>query len=113
GIANRPKTMFRATMAGMFLGQERPAWVDQPLSPELLRATGYFDSEAVAHERARLARLPWFGPQRLIVDLGLTNVVATHLWHHSYCAGGLCDLPLWGLPPSRLAPPVPVAAGAP
>ena len=46
-IANRPKTMFRASMSGTFLGPGRPAWVDQLLSPESLRATGYFDPEAV------------------------------------------------------------------
>ena len=44
-IANRPKTMFRASMSGTFLGPHRPAWVDQLLSPESLRATGYFDPD--------------------------------------------------------------------
>ncbi|HIE95734.1 MAG TPA: asparagine synthase [Planctomycetes bacterium] len=33
-IANRPKTMFRADFSGTFLGDGRPAWVDQLLSPE-------------------------------------------------------------------------------
>ena len=36
-IANRPKTMFRASMAGTFLGSHRPSWVDQLLSPESLK----------------------------------------------------------------------------
>ena len=40
-IANRPKTMFRASMAGTFLGSHRPLWVDQLLSRESLAATGY------------------------------------------------------------------------
>ena len=36
-----------------------PAWVDQLLSPESLRATGYFDPEAVARERLeQLAHSP-------------------------------------------------------
>ena len=47
-IANRPKTMFRAHMSGSFLGPQRPSWVDQLLSPESLRATGYFNPAAVA-----------------------------------------------------------------
>ena len=48
----RPKTMFRASMSGTFLGPHRPAWVDQLLSAESLRATGYFDPAAVARQRA-------------------------------------------------------------
>ena len=50
-IANRPKTMFRACMSGIFLGPNRPPWVDQLLSPESLRSTGYFDPAAVARQR--------------------------------------------------------------
>ena len=57
-IARRPKTMFRASMSGTFLGPDRPAWVDQLLSPESLRATGYFDPEAVARQRAWQVRHP-------------------------------------------------------
>ncbi len=29
------------------------------------------------------------------MDLSLTCVVATQLWHHIYLGGGLCDLPTW------------------
>ena len=36
-IANRPKTMFRASRSEAFLDRDRPAWVDQLLSPESLR----------------------------------------------------------------------------
>ena len=36
-IANRPKTMFQASRADAFLDDDRPAWVDQLLSPESLR----------------------------------------------------------------------------
>ncbi len=32
--------------------------------------------------------------------MGLTSVVATQLWHHIYCGGGLCDLPTWSPPVS-------------
>ena len=55
-IANRPKTMFRASRSDAFLDQNRPRWVDQLLSPESLRATGWFDPEAVARERAAQVR---------------------------------------------------------
>ncbi|WP_169975092.1 asparagine synthase (glutamine-hydrolyzing) [Tautonia rosea] len=97
-IAGRPKTMFRASFAPTFLGPHRPAWVDQLLSPESLRATGYFDPEAVARERAWQTRIPRITPRRLIMQIGLTSVVATQLWHHLYISGGLCELPTWEAP---------------
>src|SRR5690606_2828432 len=76
----------------------RPAWVDQLLSPESLRATGYFDPALVARERSLQVRLPRITPRRLIMQIGLTSVVATQLWHHLYCGGGLCELPTWEAP---------------
>jgi asparagine synthase (glutamine-hydrolysing) len=94
-IANRPKTMFRASMAQTFLGPGHPPWVDQLLSPESLRATGYFDPEAVAREARAQVRRPRITPRRFVFDVGLTCVVTTQLWHHLYCGGGLCDLPTW------------------
>ena len=42
---------------------------------------------------------PGSRPARSILDVGLTCVVSTQLWHHLYCGGGLCDLPTWA-PPS-------------
>jgi asparagine synthase (glutamine-hydrolysing) len=97
-IANRPKTMFRATFSKTFLGSHRPAWVDQLLSPESLRKTGYFDPEAVARERRWQMAVPRITPRRAILDIGLTFVVSTQLWHHLFCGGGLCELPEWTAP---------------
>jgi asparagine synthase (glutamine-hydrolysing) len=102
-IANRPKTMFRAHMSGSFLGPHRPSWVDQLLSPESLRATGYFDPAAVARQRAWQTLIPRITPARGVFDVALTCVVSTQLWHHIYCGGGLCDLPTWQLPGRRHA----------
>lgn len=97
-IANRPKTMFRASLSGTFLGSGRPPWVDQLLSPESLRASGYFDPLAVARERSAQVSQPRITPRRFVFDMGLTSVVATQLWHHLFCGGGLCDLPTWNAP---------------
>jgi asparagine synthase (glutamine-hydrolysing) len=94
-IANRPKTMFRASMSQTFLGPHRPHWVDQLLSPESLRATGLFDPAKVAHERRLQTMIPRITPPRFIFDVALTCVVTTQLWHHIFCGGGLCDLPTW------------------
>jgi asparagine synthase (glutamine-hydrolysing) len=99
-IADRPKTMFRACMSRSFLGRSRPSWVDQLLSPESLRATGYFDPAALARQRAWQTRIPRITPARGAFDVGLTCAVSTQLWHHIFCGGGLCDLPTWQ-PPAR------------
>jgi asparagine synthase (glutamine-hydrolysing) len=92
--------MFRACMSGTFLGTGRPPWVDQLLSAESLRATGYFDPQAVARQRTRQVLLPRLTPARFVFDVALTCVISTQLWHHLYCGGGLCDLPTWQ-PPAR------------
>ncbi|WP_406699894.1 asparagine synthase (glutamine-hydrolyzing) [Singulisphaera sp. Ch08] len=94
-IANRPKTMFRASLAKTFLGPDRPSWVDQLLSPESLRETGYFDPKVVANERKWQMMIPRITPRRLAFDVALTCVVTTQLWHHLFCGGGLCELPTW------------------
>jgi asparagine synthase (glutamine-hydrolysing) len=91
-IARRPKTMFRACMSGTFLGPRRPAWVDQLLSPESLRATAYFDADSVARQRAWQVAIARITPARFIFDVALTCVVSTQLWHHLFCGGGLCEL---------------------
>ncbi len=105
-IANRPKTMFRASLAKTFLGPTRPAWVDQLLSPESLRATGYFDPRLVAQNRLLRVLLPRVSAKLLGLDLSLTCLISTQLWHHTYCGGGLCDLPTW-------TPPVSYSPGGP
>jgi asparagine synthase (glutamine-hydrolysing) len=100
-IANRKKTMFQASRSDAFFAADRPSWVDQLLSPESLEATGWFDPARVAHERAAQVRYPRITPRRIIMDLSLTCVVATQLWHHIYLGGGLCELPTWTASPRR------------
>lgn len=97
-IAKRAKTMFRANMGRAFVGADRPRWVDQLLSPESLRRTGYFDAEGVRRacevQRTKSIRSLY----RFSLDMGLIGVVATQLWHHQYCGGQLCELPAWTPP---------------
>jgi len=98
-IAKRPKTMFRATLARTFLGADQPAWVAQLLSRESLRRTGYFEPDAVTAVRAWQSRAPRGTTVRnFTFDMALTAVIATQLWHHTYCGGGLADLPTWTPP---------------
>jgi hypothetical protein len=49
----------------------------------------------VARERAAQVRFLRITPKRIIMDLSLTCVIATQLWHHIYLGGGLCELPTW------------------
>jgi asparagine synthase (glutamine-hydrolysing) len=97
-IANRPKTMFRANMSSSFLGDNTPDWVNQLLSEESLRTVGFFDTKAVQRVRDIQLRKPKWSFQRFVLDMGLTGVISTQLWHHIYCGGGLADLPTWSPP---------------
>jgi asparagine synthase (glutamine-hydrolysing) len=69
------------------------AFVEQLLSEESLRRTGYFDAEAVRLWRERFRGLRAGSSQRTSVEMGLVGVLATQLWHHKYLGGGLCELP--------------------
>jgi asparagine synthase (glutamine-hydrolysing) len=91
-IAWRRKAMFRAPLDG-FHTTALPTFVDQLLSPESLKKTGYFDVVAVQHWRNAFKAMR--GNQRTMVEMGLVGVVATQLWHHTYMGGGLADLPAW------------------
>jgi asparagine synthase (glutamine-hydrolysing) len=94
-VQTRRKVMFRANMGTAFLNARRPAWIDELLAPESLEATGYFDPMRVDAARKRLlASLPR-SLGRFALDMGLAGVVSTQLWHHLYCGGGLCSLPVW------------------
>jgi len=95
--ANRRKLMFRAPMDSWIqqnAGTD-PAerWVDEVLSPESLKATNLFDVEAVQAGRTKLAAMGKRAIGKTGLEMGLTAVVATQLWHHLYINGGLCSLP--------------------
>ena len=70
-----------------------PPFVDQLLSEESLRKTGYFDPKAVTHWRQAYRRLRVGGLARTSVEMGLVAVTATQMWHHTFLDGGLADLP--------------------
>jgi asparagine synthase (glutamine-hydrolysing) len=92
-IAWRRKKMFRAPLDSFHLtGPDRPAWIDQVLSPEALRKTGYFDVNAVAKYRAAVPHMPRT-LKRTTVEMGLAAVTATQLWHHLFISGDLAELP--------------------
>jgi asparagine synthase (glutamine-hydrolysing) len=97
-IAKRTKTMFRANLGRAFVAADRPRWVDQLLSPEALKTTGFFDPQTVEWARQLQVRRPLASLQRFSFDMGLMGVISTQLWYHTYCGGGLCELPAWTPP---------------
>ena len=64
-IAHRRKTMFRANLGRSFIGERRPAWVDQLLSDESLAKTGFFSPKGVRFARDVQSRKPRVSPQRM------------------------------------------------
>src|SRR5262249_61637800 len=69
------------------------SFVEQLLSEESLRKTGYFDPAAVRHWRQAYRTLRAHSPQRASVEMGLVGVIATQLWYHTFIDGSLSDLP--------------------
>ena len=94
-VYRRRKVIFRAPLDSFYIDPE-PAFVAQLLSEESLRRTGYFDIAAVHHWRRAFSKMPVGSLPRLSVEMGLTAVVATQLWHHLYISGELAELPTWG-----------------
>jgi asparagine synthase (glutamine-hydrolysing) len=96
--------MFRAPLDSFHLtGPDRPEWIDQVLSPESLRKTGYFDAEAVQKYRAAIPRMRRT-LRRTGIEMGLAAVTATQLWHHLFISGDLAELPR-GVPSSKFQAP--------
>jgi asparagine synthase (glutamine-hydrolysing) len=91
-VYRRRKVIFRAPLDSFHVEPE-PAFVAQLLSEESLRHTGYFDVAAVHHWRRAFRQMPKGSLPRLSVELGLTAVVATQLWHHLFIGGNLAELP--------------------
>jgi asparagine synthase (glutamine-hydrolysing) len=90
-IAWRRKAMFRAPMDSFHL-EGAPPFINDLLSPEALRATGYFDVAAVQRWRAELPKLRPGGAKRTAVEMGLVGVTATQLWHQVYIDASIADL---------------------
>ena len=97
-VAWRRKKMFRAPMDA-WIDESPPKalggrnWIDEVLSAESIRKAGYFEYDAVAKARQRIGTMR-SGLARTGLEMGLTAVTSTQLWHHLYLGGGLCDLPV-------------------
>jgi asparagine synthase (glutamine-hydrolysing) len=103
-IAWRRKAMFRAPFDS-FHAERAPEFVEQLLSPESLRRTGYFNESAVAQWRGAFRKLRVGSAERTSVEMGLVGIIGTQLWYHTFIEGSLADLPSLAeqpvLPPRR------------
>jgi asparagine synthase (glutamine-hydrolysing) len=68
-----------------------PEWMNQLLSAESLKRTGYFDPAAVQHWREATRRMK-HGFRRLFREMGLVGVISTQLWHHHFFDSSLADV---------------------
>lgn len=91
-IAWRRKAMFRAPLEPFF-EPGAPAYIEQLLTPESLRQSGYFDPAGVRRARRRYLRLRPGSQARMALEMGLTGVVATQLWHQQFIDSSLADVP--------------------
>lgn len=96
-VAQRPKAIFHAPFAPSFFTNP-PAYVDQLLSRESLERTGWFDADAILKHRETYHHAKWGTGRRLTIEMGLSAVMATQLWHHIYLGGDLCELPTFTTP---------------
>jgi len=88
--------MFRAPMESFFrAGDRQPAWVEQLLSDDALRTTGWFRASAVRYWQARIRAGTLRPPHRAMVQLGMVGVLSTQLWYHTFI-GQLVDKPVPG-----------------
>ncbi|HZT83203.1 MAG TPA: asparagine synthase-related protein, partial [Gemmataceae bacterium] len=90
-VANRPKAIFRAPFNSFHL-DACPGFVDQLLSEESLKRTGYFDVAAVRSWRQRFRQMRPGSLMRMSVEMGLVGVLTTQLWHHTFIDGSLAEL---------------------
>jgi asparagine synthase (glutamine-hydrolysing) len=93
-VYRRRKVIFRAPLDSFHIEPE-PKFVAQLLSEESLRRAGYFEVAAVRHWRQIFRRMRSGSLPRLSIELGLTAVVATQLWHHLFIDPELAELPAW------------------
>jgi asparagine synthase (glutamine-hydrolysing) len=108
-IAWRPKGMFRAPLDSFFV-HPVPPFVDQLLSEESLRKTGWFNVEQVRSWRRRMLEGKLSLRQRSMVQLGMVGVVTTQLWYHTFVDSSLAELPGGWQRPGRV--PASELAGA-
>jgi len=80
-IVQRPKQPYRAPISSVFMGRERPDYVDEMLSEKMTRLAGIFSYESVA---ALLAKLEKTCTASETDNMVLAAVISTHLVYRQY-----------------------------
>lgn len=80
-IVKRPKQPYRAPISSVFMGKERPDYVDEMLSEKMTRLAGIFSYESVA---ALLAKIEKTGAASEMDNMVLAAVISTHLVHRQF-----------------------------
>lgn len=80
-IVRRPKQPYRAPISSVFLGKERPDYVDEMLSEKMTRLTGIFSHESIS---ALLAKVEKTGTASEMDNMVIAAVISTHLVHHQF-----------------------------
>lgn len=96
-IAWRKKAMFRAPFDSFHLDSV-PPFIEQLLSEESLKKTGYFDAKQVILWRKNFKKLPSWALSRVSIEMGLVGVLATQMWHQTFIDNSLADMPSWKPP---------------
>ena len=74
----RVKQPYRAPIRSVFFGKDRPDYVDESLSPESLKETGYFDPKAVT---SLCAKFESGGRVSETEEMALTGILSVQLLH--------------------------------
>jgi len=82
-IVKRPKQPYRAPISSVFMGKERPDYVDEMLSEKMARLAGIFSYESVA---ALLAKIEKAGAASEMDNMVLAAVISTHMIHRQFIA---------------------------
>jgi asparagine synthase (glutamine-hydrolysing) len=88
----RKKAMFRAPFDSFHM-EKAPAFVDQLLSEESLRKTGFFDVPSVNYWRKAFRQMRAGSAARATLEMGLVGVIGTQLWYHMFIESSLADIP--------------------
>lgn len=80
-IVKRPKQPYRAPISSVFLGIDRPGYVDEMLSEKITKQCGIFNYESLS---ALLGKIGKAGTASEMDNMVLTAVISTHLVHRQF-----------------------------
>jgi asparagine synthase (glutamine-hydrolysing) len=111
-MSRRRKAMFLTPWASLCPpgGKDAtPTYVEELLSEDSLRRSGYFDPQTVTRWRRDVQGMRR-SLLRTSIEMCLVGTVSTQLWHHTFIDGGLASLPtLAGQTPQRVTGPMEVS----